>query len=141
MVTHLQLCIDSMGKNTTFQVYVAARGCSHGRSTLVTLSHGCTRQQIPLHCPQPAAGGLKLPHAHTGWTAPWGFKVPAFSIPTPPKDTCRYHVLSPSCQTEACSQIQCTHRPIFFSTHHQLSPEDSIRSLEILAGAARVHLL
>lgn len=133
---HLQPHIDSMGKNTRFQVCMDARGCSHGRSRLVTLSYGCTRQQkIPLHCPQPAAGGLKPPRAYTGWTAPWGFKVPVPSTPAPLKDT--YHMLSSSCQTEAYSQIQCTHRPTFFSTHHQHSPEDSIRSAEILAGTGK----
>lgn len=49
-------------------------------------------------------------------------------------------MLSPSCQSEAYSQTQCTHRPTFFSTHHQHSPEDSIRSLEILARAGRLPL-
>lgn len=98
----------------------------------------CTRQQeSPLHCPQPAAAGLKLPHAYTSQTASRGFKVPVPSVPAPPKDTCRYHMLSPSCQTEAYSQIQCAHRPIFFSTHHRHSPEDSISSLEILPGVGK----
>lgn len=66
-----------------------------------------------------------------------GIQSPSFLLPTPPKDTCRYHMLSPSCQTEAYSQIQCTHRPIFFSTHHQHSPEDSTRLSETLAGAGK----
>lgn len=70
VITRLQLCVDSMGKNTTFQVYMAARGCYPMAAP--------DSRRSPSTAHSPAAGGLKLPHAYTGWTASWGFKNPHF---------------------------------------------------------------